>query len=149
MNMKLSIDKTAQLMKTLVGVVLLIILSIASLYIGFNAISMLLTEVGEVVIYYRFGLAMIPCGIGLLATLIGVIYFNLKNKRLDDVYGNALSYTLIGSLALAFLITWLTPSIYETRLENAGLQACEGIPASHLPLFAKKFAANASLCKSN
>ncbi|AIW16124.1 hypothetical protein VITU102760_13060 [Vibrio tubiashii] len=149
MNIKLSINNIAKVMKTLVGVVLLIILSIASLYIGFNSISLLSTEFGEEVIYYRFGLAMIPCGIGLLTTLIGVIYFNLKNKRLDDVYGNALSYTVIGSLALAFLITWLTPSIYESRLENAGLQACEGIPASHLPLFAKNFAASASLCKSN
>ncbi|AXB31842.1 hypothetical protein DSB67_09960 [Vibrio campbellii] len=89
---------------------------------------------------------MIPFGFVLLGGLISALFFAFKKKRWDEVYGNGLEYLILGSLAVAIVLTLITPPIYQARYENAGLKECSRFPEGHLPFFATKFAREESLC---
>ncbi|AYO19392.1 hypothetical protein D0856_04085 [Vibrio owensii] len=97
-------------------------------YNGYQKILALSTQIGDVAVYSRFDLAMIPFGFVLLGGLISALFFAFKKKRWDEVYGNGLQYVILGSLAVAIVLTLITPSIYQARYENAGLKECSRSP---------------------
>lgn len=128
------------------GILLLIGLSGFCFYFGYQKILTLASQIGDVAVYSRFDLAMIPFGFVLLGGLISALFFAFKKKRWDEVYGNGLQYLILGSLAVAIVLTLITPSIYQARYENAGLKECSRSPEGYLPFFATKFAREESLC---
>ncbi|WP_264403327.1 hypothetical protein [Vibrio owensii] len=128
------------------GLLLLTGLTSFCFYFGFQEILTLASQIGDVAVYSRFDLAMIPFGFVLLGGLISALFFAFKKKRWDEVYGNGLEYLILGSLAVAIVLTLITPSIYQARYENAGLKECSRFPEGYLPFFATKFAREESLC---
>ena len=128
------------------GLLLLAGLTSFCFYFGFQEVLTLASQIGDVAVYSRFDLAMIPFGFVLLGGLISALFFAFKKKRWDEVYGNGLEYLILGSLAVAIVLTLITPSIYQARYENTGLKECSRSPESYLPFFATKFAREESLC---
>ncbi|MEH0672329.1 hypothetical protein [Vibrio owensii] len=128
------------------GLLLLAGLTSFCFYFGFKEILTLASQIGDVAVYSRFDLAMIPFGFVLLGGLISALFFAFKKKRWDEVYGNSLQYLILGSLAVAIVLTLTTPSIYQARYKNAGLKECSRSPEGYLPFFATKFAREESLC---
>lgn len=110
------------------GLLLLAGLTSFCFYFGYQKILTLASQIGGVAVYSRFDLAMIPFGFVLLGGLISALFFAFKKKRWDEVYGNGLEYLILGSLAVAIVLTLITPSIYQARYENAGLKECSRSP---------------------
>ncbi|AXN30056.1 hypothetical protein [Vibrio coralliilyticus] len=121
-------------------------LSFFSLYLGFQKVMVLGEPIGNIETYSRFDFAAIPMGIGLFIVVILGVFYIITEEKWEDRHGATLPLSLVGLLITTVLVTLITPSIYETRYEKAGLQQCKGIPTGHLPLFAKKFATDPSLC---
>ena len=115
-------------------------------YNGYQKILALSTQIGDVAVYSRFDLAMIPFGFVLLGGLISALFFAFKKKRWDEVYGNGLQYLILGSLAVAIVLTLISPWIYQTRYDKEGLKECSRSPEGYLPFFATKFVRKGSLC---
>ncbi|CAV27007.1 Hypothetical protein VS_II1108 [Vibrio atlanticus] len=147
MSLNKAIDKIKRVYKILLGSVLMAFLAVVSLYIGINKLLSLLNEVSDVEVYSRFNLAVIPMAGTLISLFVAAVYYVVKETRLDDISGNAVSYSIMISFILSVLVTLITPSIYESKYEKAGLQVCSGTPIGHLPFYAKKLAADPSLCK--
>ncbi len=147
MSINKAIDKIKRVYKLLLGSVLMAFLAFVSLYIGINELHSLSNEVSDVEVYSRFNLAMIPIAGALISLFVAAVYFVVKEARLDDVSGNAVSYSIMISFILSVLVTLITPSIYESRFEKSNLKLCSGTPVGYLPLFAKKYAVDPSLCR--
>ncbi|MCR9939997.1 DUF2079 domain-containing protein [Vibrio owensii] len=128
------------------GLLLLAGLTSFCFYFGYQKILTLASQIGDVAVHSRFDLAMIPFGFVLLGGLISALFFAFKKKRWDEVYGNGLQYLILGSLAVSIVLTLITPWIYQTRYDNAGLKECSRSPEGYLPFFATKFAREESLC---
>ncbi|PML52101.1 DUF2079 domain-containing protein, partial [Vibrio tasmaniensis] len=122
-------------------------LSFVSLAFGINNIISLNEDIGDVAVYSRFDLALIPIGLIMLVFFIVGTYFIFTETRWEDRYGGALPLSAIALAGIALVLTFMTPSIYESKYEEAGLKACSGIPTSYLPFFGKKFAVEPSLCR--
>ncbi|USD48251.1 DUF2079 domain-containing protein [Vibrio coralliilyticus] len=129
------------------GTILFATLAIISFYLGWNNVLEFTKPVGEVATYSRFNFALVPMGITMTLVFLLSTYFIITGQRWEDKHGLGLSYSVVGSFILAILVTLITPSIYESKYEKAGLKQCSGIHVSYLPLFGKKFAVDPSLCR--
>ncbi len=146
MNTYFLFNKFKRVYKIALYTVIMAALSFSSLYLGLQKILVLDGPFGETETYSRFDFAAIPMGIGLFIVVILGVFYVITEEKWEDRFGPALPLSLVGLLLVTVLVTVITPSIYETRYEKAGLLPCKGIPAGHLPLFAKKFATDPSLC---
>ncbi|MBW3695636.1 DUF2079 domain-containing protein [Vibrio sp. T187] len=147
MKLKPALEKIKRIYKIAAGTLLFAIMTTASFYMGWNNIIELGQPIGDVEVYSRFDLAVIPIGIIMLIMLILGICYIITEERWEDRYSARLPLSSLGFAALAILLTLATPYIYESKYEKAGLKACSGTPVGYLPLYAKKYAADPSLCR--
>ncbi len=122
-------------------------LTFACFYLGLSKIANFAQEIGNVAVYSRFDFSLIPFGIVMLGFTITAVYYIYYEKRVEDTYGHILNYTMLAAFALSIILVFITPSIYQNRLENAGLKECSSTPSSYLPLFGTKFVKDESLCR--
>ncbi|WP_099608836.1 DUF2079 domain-containing protein [Vibrio coralliilyticus] len=122
-------------------------LTSACFYLGLSKIANLAQEIGNVAVYSRFDFSLIPFGIVMLGFTITAVYYIYYEKRFEDTHGHILNYTMVVAFALSIILVFITPSIYQNRLENAGLKECSNTPSSYLPLFGTKFVKDESLCR--
>ncbi|WP_122047252.1 DUF2079 domain-containing protein [Vibrio atlanticus] len=146
MNIRSTINKLKRVSKFIPAVFIGLTLSLVSLAFGISNIISLNEDIGDVAVYSQFDLALIPIGLIMLVFFIVGIYFIFTETRWEDRYGGALPLSAIALAGIALVLTFITPSIYESKYEKAGLKACSGTPVGYLPLFAKKYAADPSLC---
>ncbi|CAV27006.1 hypothetical protein [Vibrio atlanticus] len=146
MNIRSTINKLKRVSKFIPAVFIGLTLSLVSLAFGISNIISLNEDIGDAAVYSQFDLALIPIGLIMLVFFIVGIYFIFTETRWEDRYGGALPLSAIALAGIALVLTFITPSIYESKYEKAGLKACSGTPVGYLPLFAKKYAADPSLC---
>ncbi len=123
-------------------------LTFACFYLGLSKITNFAQEIGNVEVYSRFDFSLIPFGIVMLGFTITALYYIYYEKRFEDTYGHILNYTMLAAFSLSIILVFITPSIYQNRLENAGLKECSGTPSSYLPFFGTKFATEERLCRT-
>ncbi|AIW22932.1 DUF1240 domain-containing protein [Vibrio coralliilyticus] len=122
-------------------------LTSACFYLGLSKIANFAQEIGNVAVYSRFDFSLIPFGIVMLGFTITAVYYIYYEKRFEDTHGHILNYTMVVAFALSIILVFITPSIYQNRLENAGLKECSNTPSSYLPLFGTKYVKDESLCR--
>ncbi|WP_261887050.1 DUF2079 domain-containing protein [Vibrio pomeroyi] len=147
MKLKPALEKIKRIYKIAAGTLLFAIMTTASFYMGWNNIIELRQPIGDVEVYSRFDLAVIPMGVMMLIMLILGICYVITEERWEDRYSARLPLSSLGFAALAILLTLATPYIYESRYKEAGLQECTGTPVGYMPFFGKKFAITPSLCR--
>ena len=147
MNIRNMLKRLKRVAKFIPAVFIGLTLSLVSLAFGISNIISLNEDIGDVAVYSRFDLAINPIGLIMLVFFIVGIYFIFTETRWEERYGGALPLSAIALAGIALVLTFITPSIYESRYEKAGLRACSGTPVGSLPLFAKKYAADPSLCR--
>lgn len=146
MNTYFLLNKFKRVYKIAVYTAVMAALSFSSLYLGLQKVMALGNPIREIETYSRFDFAAIPMGIGLFIVVILGIFYVITEEKWEDRYGAVLPLSLVGLLIVTVLVAVITPSVYEKRYEKAGLQPCKGVPTGYLPLFAKKFATDSSLC---
>ena len=139
--------KVQRVYKIALTTLLVAVVSLSSLFIGVENIVSLNQPVGEVAMYSRFDLAVLPVGVGLFVFVILGCFYVLKEERWEDRHGPVLPLSIVGAFIIAFVVTMVTPTIYESKFKQAGLTQCSGLPATYLPMFGKKFAIDSSDCK--
>ncbi|MDH5939570.1 MULTISPECIES: DUF2079 domain-containing protein [Vibrio] len=147
MNIKSFVNKLKRICTLVAGILIFAAITVYALYKGYLNILEFGQPIGEVETYSRFNFALIPMGIFTLVMTIISIFYIITGERWEDRYGGALPLSSLAFVGIALILTLITPSIYESKYEKAGLEACSGTPVSYLPLYAKRFAVNPSLCK--
>ncbi|YCO01542.1 DUF2079 domain-containing protein [Vibrio sp. VNB-15] len=142
-----ALNKIKRVYKIAAFTVLMAVLSIAAFYMGWTNTLDFFTPLGDVAIYSRFDFALIPMGLGLFVFFIIGMFYIFTEERWEDRYGPVLPLSTLAFAGIALVLVLITPSINESKYEKAGLQSCSSIPTGYLPLFAKKFAVDPSLCK--
>ncbi len=147
MNIKSLVNKLKRVCTLAAGIIIFAAMTVYALYSGYLNIVEFFKPINEVETYSRFSFSVIPMGtLTLVMTIIGIFYI-VTGERWEDRYGGALPLSSLAFAGIALVLTLITPSIYESKYEKAGLEQCRGTPVGHLPLFAKKFAIDPSLCK--
>ncbi|EDP59457.1 hypothetical protein [Vibrio sp. AND4] len=147
MNMRSIINKLKPICTLTAGILIFAAITVYSLYAGCLNIIEFWDPISDVETYSRFNFALIPMGIFTLVMTIISTFFIITGERWEDRYGGTIPLSSLAFVGIAFVLILITPSIYESRYEKAGLQACSGTPIGHLPFYAKRFAADPSLCK--
>lgn len=147
MILKSIFRKVQRVYKIALMTLLVVVLSLSSMFLGITNIVSLNQPVGDVELYSRFDLAILPMGVGLFIFAILGCFYVLKEERWEDRHGPVLPLSIVGAFIIAFVVTMVTPTIYESKFKDTGLTQCSGLPAGYLPLFGEKFAINSSDCK--
>ncbi|WKY59714.1 DUF2079 domain-containing protein [Vibrio sp. SNU_ST1] len=147
MNIKPFVNKLKRVCTLVAGVIIFATITVYALYTGCLNILEFGQPIGEVETYSRFNLSLFPMGIFTLVMTIISIFYIITGERWEDRYGGVLPLSSLVFVGIALILTLMTPSIYESKYEEAGLKACSGIPTSYLPFLGKKFAVEPSLCR--
>lgn len=147
MILKSIFRKVQRVYKIALTTLLVVVLSLSSMFMGITNIVSLNQPIGDVAMYSRFDLATLPMGVGLFIFAVLGCFYVLKEERWEDKHGPVLPLSIVGAFIIAFVVTMVTPTIYESKFKEAGLTQCSGLPTEYLPLFGKKFALDSSYCK--
>ncbi|PTQ17020.1 DUF2079 domain-containing protein [Vibrio splendidus] len=145
--MKSFVNKLKRICPLVAGVLIFATITVYALYMGCLNILEFGQPIGKIETYSRFNLSIFPMGIFTLTMTIISIFYIITGERWEDRYGVVLPLSSLVFVGIALILTLITPSIYESKYEEAGLKTCSGVSTSYLPFFGKKFAVDPSLCR--